>query len=86
MTRALRCGGALEAPGGSGLVPCGTYLAEREGKPCTKAEIAEALGRNRKTIDRLISQLRAEGLLVSQAMWSEDGGQLANIYRLGREG
>lgn len=62
------------------------YLAEREGKPCTKAEIAEALGRNRKTISRLISQLRAEGLLVSQATWSEDGGQLANVYRLGREG
>lgn len=62
------------------------YLAEREGQPCTKAQIADALGRNRKTIDRLVSQLRADGLLVSQPMWGEDGGQLANTYRLGREG
>lgn len=62
------------------------YIAEREGQPCTKAQIAQALGRNRKTIDRLVSQLRADGLLVSQPMWGEDGGQLANTYRLGREG
>lgn len=63
-----------------------TYLAEREGQPCTKAQIADDLGRNRKTIDRLVSKLRAEGLLVSEPTWGEDGGQLANTYRLGREG
>lgn len=63
-----------------------TYLAEREGQPCTKAQIAADLGRNRKTIDRLVSKLRAEGLLVSEPTWGEDGGQLANTYRLGREG
>lgn len=61
------------------------YLAEREGRPCSKREMAEALGRSQKTIDRLVSQLRAEGLLVSQPRWGENGSQLSNVYRLGRE-
>ena len=61
------------------------YLAEREGQPCTKAKIAEELGRSKKTISRLVSQLRADGLIVSQPTWAENGGQLANTYRLGRE-
>lgn len=61
------------------------FLVEREGRPCSKREIAEALGRNQKTIDRLVSQLRAEGLVVSQPRWGENGRQLANVYRLGRE-
>lgn len=60
-----------------------TFISEREGKPCTKRELALALGRNQKTIDRLVSNLRADGLLVSVSRWGEDGGQLANSYKLG---
>lgn len=60
-----------------------SFLANHEGVPCTKAEIAEALGRNRKTIDRLVSNLRADGLLISEPSWGENGRQLANTYRLG---
>ena len=62
------------------------YVAEREGRPCSKAEIATALGRNRKTVDRLVSRLRTEGMLVSEPSWGENGGQLANTYRLARSG
>lgn len=61
------------------------YISEREGFPCTKGEIAAALGRNRKTIDRLVSHLRADGLLVSEPAWAENGGQLANSYRLAHD-
>ena len=42
------------------------------------------LGRNVKTIDRLASALRADGLLVVEPRWAENGGQLANCYRLAR--
>ena len=58
------------------------YVSQHDGESCTKKEIALALGRNRKTIDRLVSRLRAEGLLVCEYMWDERGGQRANVYRL----
>lgn len=60
------------------------YVAAHEGQPCPKAQIADALGRNRKTVDRLVSRLRSEGLLVSEPTWAENGAQLANSYRLAR--
>ncbi|MBM6774487.1 MarR family transcriptional regulator [Olsenella profusa] len=60
------------------------YVAEREGKSCSKAEMAEALGRNRKTIDRLVAHLREEGLIVSKPVWDKNGAQLPNSYRLAR--
>ena len=61
------------------------YVAAHEGQPCTKAQIASTLGRNVKTVDRLVSRLRAEGVLVSTYMWGDNGAQLANTYRLARE-
>ena len=61
------------------------YVAAHEGQPCTKAQIASTLGRNVKTVDRLVSRLRVEGVLVSTYMWSDNGAQLANTYRLARE-
>ena len=61
------------------------YVAEHEGQPCTKAQIASELGRNVKTVDRLVSRLRAEGLLVCTYTWGDNGAQLANTYRLARE-
>ena len=62
------------------------YVAEHEGKRCTKADNARALGRHQKTIDRLMTDLRTRGIVVSEPSWGPDGGQLANTYRLGREG
>lgn len=60
------------------------YVGEHEGERCSKAQIAEALGRNVKTVDRLVSALRSDGLLVVEPRWAETGGQLANTYRLAR--
>ena len=60
------------------------YVGEHEGELCSKAQIDEALGRNVKTVDRLVSALRSDGLLVVEPRWAETGGQLANAYRLGR--
>ena len=59
------------------------YVGEHPGIVCSKAKIAEALGKNPKTIGRLVSRLRADGLLVTEAMYGENGAQLANSYRLG---
>ena len=61
------------------------FVAAHEGQPCAKAQIAESLGRNVKTVDRLVSRLRSEGVLVCEYMWSDSGAQLANSYRLARE-
>lgn len=60
------------------------YIAEHEGEPCTKAQLAEALGRNKKTIDRLVAHLKEEGLVTSKAQWGMGGQQLANAYYLVR--
>ena len=46
--------------------------------------IAEALGRNQKTIDRLVANLRNQGLLVVEHVWADNGSRLANTYRLPR--
>lgn len=61
-----------------------SYVVEHEGEPCSKAELAQVLGRNQKTIDRLVAHLRKEGYLVVERIWAADGGQGANVYRLGR--
>ena len=58
-----------------------SYIEKRGDEPCTKAEIAKVLGRNVKTIDRLVSGMRADGVLTVEYRWSENGGQLANVYR-----
>ena len=59
-----------------------SYLEERGDEPCSKAQIAKALGRNVKTIDRLVSGMRVDGLLTVEHRWADNGGQLANVYRL----
>ena len=62
----------------------GHIAALRKAKGLTQEQLAERLGRNVKTIDRLASALRADGLLVVEPRWAENGGQLANCYRLAR--
>lgn len=59
-------------------------VGQHEGEPCSKAEIARELGRNQKTIDRLIAGLSKDGLLVVEHAWGKNGAQLANTYRLPR--
>ena len=58
------------------------YVACHNGKACSKGEIAQELGRNKKTVDRLVARLRADGLLESEPVWDENGGQRANMHRL----
>lgn len=59
-----------------------SFIQRHEGHPCSKAQIAVALGRNEKTVDRLLSRLRRNGLVVSEPVHAANGAQLANLYRL----
>lgn len=43
-----------------------SFVERHDGKPCSKAQIAVALGRNEKTIDRLIARMRHEGILEAE--------------------
>lgn len=58
------------------------YVSDHEGKPFTKGELANALGRSRGTIDRSITRLRADGLIACEPTYDEHGAQLANVYRI----
>ena len=58
------------------------FIQRHEGYPCSKAQIAAAVGRNEKTVDRLLSHLRKMELVVSSAVHADNGAQLANTYRL----
>lgn len=61
-------------------------LIERlDGNNCTKAEMAEILGRNEKTVDRLLSRLRREGIVESRPAFEGNGAQRANSYRVLKE-
>lgn len=53
----------------------------RGGARCTKRELASMTGRNVKTIDRCMSDLRRRGLVEAQTCFDERGGQLSNTYR-----
>lgn len=52
------------------------------GLSCTKRELAERLGRNVKTIDRLLSDLRRRGVVEVEARFDERGAQQASVYRV----
>lgn len=59
-----------------------SFVEQHDGKPCSKAQIAVALGRNEKTVDRLIARMRREGIIEAEPQWAENGGQLANTYHV----
>ena len=59
-----------------------TFVGRNEGHACSKAQIASAIGRNEKTVSRLISRLRQYQVLEAQPSFAENGAQLANVYRL----
>lgn len=61
------------------------YLEEHEGEPVTKSVIAAELGRCEKTIDRLMSKMRANGYIEAEEHWNDSGAQLANSYKVHRE-
>ena len=52
------------------------------GATCTKRELAERMGRNVKTIDRCVADLRRRGLVDVEMCFDERGGQVASIYRV----
>lgn len=62
------------------------YVLDHEGEPCSKENLAAALGRSKVTVSRSISRLRAEGLIISEPCYDEHGAQLANAYRLSATG
>lgn len=59
-----------------------SFLRRHEGHPCSKAQIAAALGKNEKTVDRLLSRMRRNQIVDSQAVHAANGAQLANVYRV----
>ncbi len=58
------------------------FIQRHEGHPCSKAQIAAAVGRNEKTVDRLLSHMRRNELVIAEAVHAANGAQLANLYRL----
>ena len=48
----------------------------------TKGELAKIVGRNVKTVDRLIADLRRRGVVETEMRFDESGGQVASVYRL----
>ena len=52
--------------------------------PPPKAPIPPAIGLNEKTVVRLLSKMRWNQIVISEAVHSENGAQLANVYRLTR--
>lgn len=51
------------------------------GLTCTKRELAERLGRNVQTINRLIADLRDRGYIEVEMRFDSRGGQLPSRYR-----
>lgn len=62
------------------------YVLDHEGEACSKEELAAILGRSKVTVSKSISRLRADGLLLSEPCYDENGAQLANAYRLAATG
>lgn len=52
------------------------------GVRCTKRQLASLVGRNVKTVDRSIAQLRREGLLETEMGFTENGAQTCSVYRI----
>ena len=57
-------------------------IARLDGAPCSKARMAECVGRCAHTVDRAIRRLREMGAIESIPAYAENGGQVANSYRV----
>lgn len=58
----------------------------RESVTFRKADLARRLGCCERTLDRALTRLRRDGLVVSEASFSPTGAQLGNVYRATPEG
>ena len=58
------------------------YVARHNGKACSKGEIAQQLGRNKKTVDRLVARPRADGLLESEPVPMESLSPCFDILKM----
>lgn len=54
------------------------------GLSATKRDIASALGCDISSVDAAIKRLRRDGTIESVPRFDENGGQLANVYRIAR--
>ena len=57
-------------------------IAQLDGVPCSKAEMASRIGCCVRSVDRAIKHLRQEGAIESVPTFAEDGGQGANSYKV----
>ena len=57
-------------------------IAQLDGTPCSKAEMASRIGCCVRSVDRAIRSLRQKGAIESAPTFAEDGGQGANSYRV----
>ena len=51
-----------------------------------KGDLAKRLGCCGRTLDRAVTRLRRDGLIVCTPVFGDNGGQLANEYRATAEG
>lgn len=58
------------------------FIERHAARPVSKAQIAAALWRNEKTVDRLLSRMRKNGVVVSEPVFAANGAQLASTYRV----
>lgn len=61
-----------------------SFVQRHEGRAFSKSQLAAALGRNEKTISRLVSRLRQYKILETEPSYAANGAQLANVYRIAR--
>ena len=58
----------------------------RESVTFNKSDLARRLGCCERTLDRAVTRLRHDGLIVSEAAYAPSGAQLGNVYRATPEG
>ena len=55
---------------------------KEEGVRLSKSELAQYMGVCVRTVDRAVRRLRDEGYIEVESLFTEDGGQTINEYRL----
>ena len=58
----------------------------RESVSFSKTDLARRLGCSDRTLDRALTRLRREGLIISEPTYGPSGAQLGNVYRATEEG
>ena len=60
------------------------FIERHAARPVSKAQIAAALGRNEKTVDRLLSRMRKNGVVVSEPVFAANGAHRVRRGRVAR--